>query len=34
VPETIRPGQNVLQIRSLANAQQSEPVVVTVQRPN
>ncbi len=33
IPETVRPGQNVLQIRSLSSAQQSDPLVVTVQRP-
>ncbi len=33
LPETIRPGLNVVQVRSLANAQSSEPIVVTVQRP-
>jgi hypothetical protein len=32
VPSNVRPGQNVVQVRSLANAQQSDPVVVTVQR--
>lgn len=31
--EDIRPGQNVVQVRSLANAQSSDPIVVTVQRP-
>jgi len=33
VPVTIRPGVNVVQVRSLAMAQDSAPVVVTVQRP-
>ncbi len=33
VPENIRPGMHVAQVRSLANAQKSDPVVVTVQRP-
>ncbi len=33
IPTDVRPGLNVLQVRSLANAQQSEPIVVTVQRP-
>jgi hypothetical protein len=33
IPETVRAGQNVLQIRSLSRAQQSDPLVVTVQRP-
>jgi len=32
IPETVRAGQNVLQIRSLSTAQQSDPIVVTVQR--
>jgi len=33
VPETlVRPGLNVVQVRSLATAQNSDPVVVTVQR--
>lgn len=32
IPENVRPGQNVLQVRSLATAQSSEPIVVTVQR--
>jgi YVTN family beta-propeller protein len=34
IPETVRPGQNVMQIRSLSTAQQSDPIVITVQRPN
>lgn len=33
IPAEVRPGQNVVQIRSLSNAQYSTPVVVTVQRP-
>lgn len=34
IPETlVRPGLNVVQVRSLATAQASDPVVVTVQRP-
>jgi YVTN family beta-propeller protein len=33
IPESVRPGQAVLQIRSLSTAQQSDPLVVTVQRP-
>jgi hypothetical protein len=34
IPEnTVRPGLNVVQVRSLAFAQSSDPVVVTVQRP-
>ena len=33
LPENIRPGQYVVQVRSLATAQVSDPVVVTVQRP-
>ncbi|MBY0507965.1 MAG: hypothetical protein K2X03_28895 [Bryobacteraceae bacterium] len=32
IPETVRAGQNVMQIRSLATAQASDPIVVTVQR--
>jgi hypothetical protein len=32
IPEGIRPGVNVVQVRSLASAQSSDPVVVTVQR--
>lgn len=35
IPEgLVRPGLNVVQVRSLATAQNSDPVVVTVQRPN
>ncbi|HUQ94310.1 MAG TPA: hypothetical protein VM120_21700 [Bryobacteraceae bacterium] len=34
IPESlVRPGLNVVQVRSLATAQSSDPVVVTVQRP-
>jgi uncharacterized protein (TIGR03437 family) len=33
IPSTIRPGVNVLEVRSLATAQRSNPVVVTVQKP-
>jgi uncharacterized protein (TIGR03437 family) len=33
IPETLRPGPNVVQVRSLSTAQWSDPVVVNVQRP-
>ncbi len=33
LPATIRTGINVVQVRSLATAQQSDPLVVTVQKP-
>jgi len=33
IPEDLRAGQYVVQVRSLATAQVSDPVVVTVQRP-
>lgn len=33
IPAEVRPGQNVVQVRSLATAQSSDPIVVTVQRP-
>jgi len=33
IPETVLPGLNVVQVKSLATAQSSDPVVVTVQRP-
>jgi uncharacterized protein (TIGR03437 family) len=33
LPATVRSGINVLQVRSLATAQQSNRVVVTVQKP-
>jgi hypothetical protein len=33
VPATTRPGQNVVQVRSLATAQSSDPLIVTVQKP-
>ena len=32
VPEDMRPGGNVVQVRSLMNAASSDPIVVTVQR--
>ncbi|MBI3684575.1 MAG: hypothetical protein HY235_29745 [Acidobacteria bacterium] len=32
-PDLVRPGLNVVQVRSLATAQSSDPIVVTVQRP-
>jgi YVTN family beta-propeller protein len=32
IPETVRAGTNVVQVRSLATAQNSDPIVVTVQR--
>lgn len=32
IPSTVRPGLNVVQVRSLATAQQSDPQVVTVAR--
>lgn len=32
IPETVRPGINIVQIRSLLNAQQSDPIAVTVLR--
>jgi len=32
LPATVRSGQNVVQVRSLATAQTSDPVVVTVQK--
>ncbi|MBL0159578.1 MAG: hypothetical protein IPP47_21080 [Bryobacterales bacterium] len=32
VPDTLRPGLYVFQVRSLANAQQSDPLVINVQR--
>ncbi len=32
VPDNLRPGLYVAQVRSLANANQSDPVVITVQR--
>ncbi|MBS1873115.1 MAG: hypothetical protein JSU00_07860 [Acidobacteria bacterium] len=32
IPATVRPGLNVLQVRSLFRAQQSDPFVVTVQK--
>lgn len=33
IPANIRPGQNVVQVRSLATAQQSPRVVATIQKP-
>ena len=33
IPDNLRPGLYVVQVRSLATAQTSDPVVVTVQRP-
>jgi YVTN family beta-propeller protein len=33
IPEDMRPGVNVVQVRNLMNASSSDPVVVTVQRP-
>lgn len=33
IPATIRPGQSVLQVRSLATAQSSDPLIVTIQKP-
>lgn len=33
IPESFRPGMYVAQVRSLATAQASDPVVVTVQKP-
>ena len=33
IPDDLRPGLYVAQVRSLANATQSDPVVITVQRP-
>jgi len=32
LPATVRPGANVVQVRSLATAQSSAPIVVTVQK--
>lgn len=32
IPDTVRPGQAVVQVRSLLNAQQSDPLIVTIQR--
>jgi hypothetical protein len=32
IPATVRSGTNVVQVRSLATAQSSDPIVVTVQR--
>ena len=33
IPEDVRSGQNVVQVRSLMSAQSSDPIVVMVQRP-
>ncbi len=33
IPDDLRAGQYVAQVRSLATAQQSDPIVITVQRP-
>jgi DNA-binding beta-propeller fold protein YncE len=33
VPDTLRPGTYVVQVKSLATAQASDPMIVTVQRP-
>jgi uncharacterized protein (TIGR03437 family) len=33
IPDDLRPGLYVAQVRSLANATQSDPVLITVQRP-
>lgn len=33
IPDTVRPGFNVVQVRSLSMAQQSDPQVVSVQKP-
>jgi DNA-binding beta-propeller fold protein YncE len=33
IPSTVRAGANVVQVRSLATAQSSAPIVVTVQKP-
>jgi DNA-binding beta-propeller fold protein YncE len=33
IPDDLRPGLYVAQVRSLANATQSEPLLITVQRP-
>lgn len=33
IPTDVRPGQNVVQVRSLAAAQSSEPVLINVARP-
>jgi hypothetical protein len=33
IPAEVRPGLNVVQVKSLATAQASDPVVITVQRP-
>lgn len=33
LPAEVRPGQNVVQVRSLSTAQSSDPIVINVQRP-
>lgn len=33
IPTDMRPGVNVVQVRSLSTAQQSDPILVTVQKP-
>ena len=33
LPAEVRPGQNVVQVRSLATAQSSDPIIINVQRP-
>jgi uncharacterized protein (TIGR03437 family) len=33
LPASIRPGINVIQVRSLAMAQDSQPMIITVQKP-
>ena len=33
IPEDMRPGQNVVQVRSLMAGASSEPIVVSIQRP-
>ena len=33
IPDTLLPGLYVAQVRSLANATQSDPIVITVQKP-
>jgi uncharacterized protein (TIGR03437 family) len=32
IPDTLRPGTYVFQVRSLATAQQSDPMIINVQR--
>ena len=33
LPEGVRPGLNVVQVKSLSTAQASDPIVITVQKP-